>query len=129
MTATTPSTASVAGLAPSRRAIAEHCYTGGFRALAQGNLTAAMRWFACLAALEPREERAWVGLGLACERAGRLPSALGVYSLGQTLVAEPSAWLHLGRARTFNALGRPRDAERALARRNREGAGGRGRLH
>lgn len=73
-----------------------------------------MRWFACLAALEPREERAWVGLGLACERAGRLPSALGVYSLGQTLVAEPSAWLHLGRARTFNALGRPRDAERAL---------------
>lgn len=114
MTTSIPSRALTAGLPPSRRALAEHCYAGGFQALAEGDLSAALRWFACLVALEPREERAWVGLGLACERAGRIPNALGVYSLGQLLVTEPSAWLHLGSARTFKALGRPRDAERAL---------------
>lgn len=100
-------------LSPSRAAVAERCYAAGFRALAEGDLSAGARWFGLLALLEPRRERSWVGLAVAHERSGKLPLAAALYTIGQR-VSGASAWLELGRARTLRALGRAREAERAF---------------
>jgi len=100
-------------LSPSRAAIAERCYAAGFRALADGDLSAGARWFGLLALLEPRRERSWAGLAVAHERGGRLPLAAALYTIGQR-VSGASAWLELGRARTLRALGRAQEAERAF---------------
>jgi len=101
------------GLPPSRPAIAERCYAAGFRALAEGDLSAGARLFALLALLEPRRERSWAGLAVAHERSGRLTLAAALYGIGQQ-VAGASAWLELGRARTLRALGRSGEAEQAF---------------
>ena len=102
------------GLAPSPSAVAERCYAAGFRALAEGDLSAGARLFLLLALLEPRRERSWVGLGLAHERSGRTPVAAALYAIGQRLCRGSSAWLEFGRARTLRALARPREAELAF---------------
>jgi len=102
------------GLPPSPAAVAERCYAAGFRALAEGDLSAGARLFLLLALLEPRRERSWVGLGLAHERSGRTPVAAAVYAIGQRLCGGSSVWLEFGRARMLRLLGQKREAELAF---------------
>lgn len=101
-----------AALHPSKAALAEQCYASAYQALEDGDDRVAQRFFLLMALCAPRDERAWVGLGVCHEREGSsrlLPRTAAVYTIGARLVGE-SAWLQLGRGRALAKLGRYHDA-------------------
>ena len=89
------------------------CYASAHRAFESGDERNAARLFGVLAMLSPRDERAWLGLALCQERAGRLRAAASLYELGATL-APSSTRCHLGLARALRELGRVAAAESAF---------------
>lgn len=93
--------------------LAERVYATAFQALENDDYTAAERYFALLALLAPRDERAWVGLAVSRERCGDDNMAAARFLLGGALLPA-STWCHLGRARALRRLGRSAEAETAF---------------
>lgn len=101
------------GLPPSHAARLEACYASAHRALADEDDRNATRLFVLMALLSPRDERAWLGLGVCNERAGRLEAAAALFAVGAVLSPE-SPFCHLGRGRVSASLGRRAEAEAAF---------------
>jgi thioredoxin-like negative regulator of GroEL len=101
-------------LAPSLGSLAEQCYASAYNALASNDIDEARHLFWVLTALEPRAERAWVGLSVCHERDGRTAAAATLYGIGAHVTGKTSPWLALGRARTLRALGRIQESGAAF---------------
>jgi tetratricopeptide (TPR) repeat protein len=93
--------------------LAERVYATAFEALEQDQLEAAERYFALLALLAPRDERAWIGLAVSRERQEDWSMAAARYLVGTALVPD-STWCHVGRARALSRLGRFVESEQAF---------------
>ena len=93
--------------------LAERVYATAYEALENDQIEAAERYFALLALMAPRDERAWIGLAVTRERRGDVPMAAARYLLGSAF-APNSTWCHFGRARALRCLGRAAEAEQAL---------------
>lgn len=94
-------------------AAAESCYASAYQALENDDIDNAQKLFAIFALFAPRDERAWVGLGVTMERRTDHRSAAAMYAMGCAL-APDSAWCALGHARALRVLGNRAGAERAL---------------
>ena len=98
------------GQRPSLATLAEQCYASAYQALDGGDDKNAQRLFALMAVLLPRDERPWIGLGVARERCEDWRAAAGLYEVG-TVLSPSSVWCHFGRARALKRLGRQQQAE------------------
>lgn len=98
---------------PSLSTLGERVYASAHEALENDDVQTAERYFGILALLAPRDERAWIGLGVTRERRGDWPMAAARYLLGGAIVPS-STWCHFGRARALRRLGRTDEAERAF---------------
>jgi predicted TPR repeat methyltransferase len=91
----------------------ERIYATAYEALEADHNASAERYFAILAVLSPRDERAWIGLAVTRERRGEWSMAAARYLLGGALVPN-STWCHFGRARALCRPGHANEAEQAF---------------
>ena len=97
----------------SMETLVEYCYASAFRALEDGDTETAQRLFGVMAAMAPRDERAWIGLAMVREGKKQWRAAAGLYGVG-TSFAPASAWCHVGKGRNLLRLGRLIEAEAAF---------------
>jgi tetratricopeptide (TPR) repeat protein len=90
--------------------LVEQCYASAYRALEEDDLVAAHRLFGVMAAMAPRDERAWIGLAIIRERKEQWRAAAGLYGVATAFVPT-SAWCHFGKGRCLSRMGRLPDAE------------------
>jgi hypothetical protein len=113
----TGSTVSVQLTEPARARAIDALYATGHWLLSRDRTGDAAAVFGGMAALAPRDERAWLALG-ACHEAFDQPDlALEMYGTGQSL-SRPGVRLRLARARVLSGLGR--DDEACVAREDAE---------
>jgi len=96
------------------RASVEALYAAGYWLLERERVAEAAKVFRVMLHAEPRDERAWLGLGECHERAGQPLVALELYGAGG-VVAESRVRCLLARARVLRALERSAEADDALS--------------
>lgn len=98
---------------PSLDILTERLYATGYESLEREDLEIAERCFALMAVSAPRDERAWIGMGVSRERRADWAGAAARYALG-TAAVPSSVWCHLGHGRALRELGRHREADAAF---------------
>lgn len=84
--------------------VAERLYANAYAALSEGRGHDASKSFSLMAAVVPKDERCWIGLGASLEQIGSTERALHAYTTGCRLVPG-SVFCKLGQARTLAKLG------------------------
>ena len=88
----------------------ESLYASAFNALSQGDNAGAQRYFGLMAAVDPFDERVWIGLATVREQRSDWVKAAGFYGLARS-VNPGSVFARLGAARVAIRRGRAQQAE------------------